>query len=101
MFQYHDGIAAGHFASEITARKVLQAGLWWPTLFKDAYQIFKHCDVCQRAKKPLNQDHMPLHPVLLQAPFEKWGLDYVGPIKPAAKGSQARYVIVATDYLTK
>jgi hypothetical protein len=44
---------------------------------------------------------MPLHPVMPQAPFEKWGIDYVGPIKPAARGSQARYIIVATDYLTK
>ena len=44
---------------------------------------------------------MPLHPVLPQSPFEKWGLDYVGPIKPVARGSQARYIIVATDYMTK
>ena len=44
---------------------------------------------------------MPLHPVLLQSPFEKWGLDYVGPIKLAARGSQARYIIVAIDYITK
>ena len=94
-------MAGGHFASEVIARKVLQAGLWWPTLFKDAHQYVQHCDVCQRAKKPINQDHMPLHPVLPQEPFEKWGLDYVGPIKPAARGSQARYIIVATDYLTK
>ena len=44
---------------------------------------------------------MPLHPVLPQLPFEKWGLDYVGPIKPATRGSQARYIIVSTDYMTK
>ena len=44
---------------------------------------------------------MPLHPVLPQSPFEKWGLDYVGLIKPVARGSQARYIIVATDYMTK
>ena len=27
LFQAHDGIARGHFASELTARKVLRAGL--------------------------------------------------------------------------
>ena len=90
-----------HFASDITTRKVLQVGLWWPTLFKDAHQYVQHCDVCQRAKKPINHDHMPLHHVFPHAPFEKWGIDYVGPIKPAARGSQARYIVVATDYLTK
>ena len=101
LLQSHDGIARGHFASEITARKVLQVGLWWPTLFKDAYQFVKHCDVCQRAKRPIDQDHMALHLVIPQSPFEKWGLDYVGPIKLATKGSQSRYIIVATYYLTK
>ena len=44
---------------------------------------------------------MPLNLVLPQSPFEKWGLDYVGPIKPVARGSQAQYIIVATDYMTK
>ena len=44
---------------------------------------------------------MPLHLVMPQAPFEKSGLDYVGPIKPATKGSQSRYIIIAMDYVTK
>jgi len=42
-----------------------------------------------------------LHPVLQQLPFEKWGLDYVGLIKPTKQGNQAKYIIVAMDYLTK
>ena len=32
--------------------------------------------------------------------FAKWGIDFVGPIKPPARGTRAQYVIVATDYLT-
>ena len=38
---------------------------------------------------------------LATQPFEKWGIDFVGPISPAAINSQARYIIVATDYFTK
>ena len=33
--------------------------------------------------------------------FAKWGLDFVGPIIPPAWRTQAQYIIVATDYLTK
>ena len=33
--------------------------------------------------------------------FAKWGIDFVGPIKPPAKGSRAQYIIVAIYYLTK
>jgi len=32
-------------------------------------------------------------------PFEKWGMDFVGPINPPSK--QKQYIIVCTDYLMK
>ena len=44
----HQGITKGHQAAEITKRKILQAGLWWPTLSKDAHFFIKNCDLCQR-----------------------------------------------------
>ena len=34
-------------------------------------------------------------------PFEIRELDFVGPIGPATKGAQARYIIAGTDYCTK
>ena len=44
---------------------------------------------------------MPLlHQITLQA-FEKWAIDFVGPISPTGKHTGARYIIVAIDYLTK
>ena len=97
----HGGIAGGHFDATATARKVLQAQLWWPTLFKDAARFVKHCDECQRTKLPIRKDKMELTPIIARQPFEKWGIDFMGPITPAAQYSQARYIIVATDYMTK
>ena len=42
----HDRACGGHFASQKTAMKVLQAGFYWPSLFKDAYTMCKQCDKC-------------------------------------------------------
>ena len=42
----HSGIAGGHFVAKTTARKVLQVGLWWPTLFSDVVEFVKRCDPC-------------------------------------------------------
>ena len=44
---------------------------------------------------------MPLRPIMSARVFAKWRIDFVGPIKPPAKGSRAQYIIVAIGYYTK
>jgi hypothetical protein len=97
----HCGIAGGHYAGEATARKIWQSGLWWPTTMRDAVKYSRECDLCQRLGQPTEQARMPHHPVLPLEPFQKWGLDFVGPFKPPAMRTGNRYIIVATDYCTK
>ena len=42
----HQGIAGGHFCGKITGRKILQAGLWWPIVLKEAHNYAKQCLWC-------------------------------------------------------
>ena len=42
---------------------------------------------------------MPLQPQVTLEPFEKWGMDFIGPIDPPS--GQKKYIIVCTDYLKK
>ncbi|KAL1193673.1 putative mitochondrial protein [Cardamine amara subsp. amara] len=51
LFHYHGSEYAGHFATFKTVSKVLQAGFWWPTMFRDAHDFVSHCDACQRRGK--------------------------------------------------
>ncbi|CAM6094034.1 unnamed protein product [Calypogeia fissa] len=43
----------------------------------------------------------PLHPILSLAPFEKWGIDYIGPITPVTPLRRNCYILLAMDYATK
>ena len=97
----HCGTAGGHYAGDVTARKVWQSGLWWPTTQKDANNFCKECDLCQRLGQPTEAARMPHQPILPLEPFQKWGLDFVGPFTPAAARTGNKYVLVATDYCTK
>lgn len=43
---------------------------------------------------------MPLNPQMTLKPFEKWEINFVGPIQPQGK-TCARYIIIMTEYLTR
>eukprot|EP00253_Pinus_taeda_P014619 PITA_14619 len=95
----HDGPCGGHFVAKRTALKILQEGYYWHTLHEDVRRYTSQCDRCQRMGKPTPRDEMPLQPQVTLEPFEKWGMDFVGPINPPSR--QKSYIIVCTDYLTK
>jgi transposase InsO family protein len=44
-------------------------------------------------------DEMPLRAQVMIEPFEKWALDFVGPISPMSH--RKNYVLVCTNYVTK
>jgi hypothetical protein len=97
----HEGIEGGHYVGKVTTYKVLRAGLWWPTLHRDAKDYSRACDVFQRVGKPSKRDDIPLAPCLTLQAFEKWAIDFVGPINPPGKCTGSRYIITVTEYLTR
>jgi len=48
LWERHSGVAGGHYGGKEMAQKVLWVELWWPTVFKDAKEYAKSCDVCHR-----------------------------------------------------
>nr|GEZ01041.1 reverse transcriptase domain-containing protein [Tanacetum cinerariifolium] len=44
----HSGPTRGHYGANYTAKKVFDSGFYWPMIYKDAFELVKSCDSCQR-----------------------------------------------------
>ena len=98
LMQCHAYACGGHFSTQKTAMKVLQSGFYWSTIFKDAHEVCKSCDKCQRLGKLTKRHMMPLNPILVVELFDVWGLDFMRPF-PSCFGHS--YILVGVDYVSK
>ncbi|XP_071928236.1 uncharacterized protein [Coffea arabica] len=94
----HSFACGGHFGPKRTARKVLESGFYWPTLFKDAYSFCKLCDKCQRVGNISRRGQMTQTPMIFVEIFDVWGIDFMGPF-PSSCGFL--YILLAVDYVSK
>nr|GEY75938.1 hypothetical protein [Tanacetum cinerariifolium] len=94
----HSGPTRGHYRANYTAKKVFDSGFYWPSIYKDAFELVKRCDSCQRQGKISQKDEMPHNFIKICEIFYVWGIDFMGPF-PSSKGN--KYILVAIDYLSK
>ena len=66
IWEFHNGVARGHVGGKCTEIKILQAGLLWPTVRKDAKEYDNKCDMCQRNGKLSHRDELPCDELPLQ-----------------------------------
>nr|GEV27014.1 reverse transcriptase domain-containing protein [Tanacetum cinerariifolium] len=94
----HNGPTGRHYGANFTAKKVFDSGFYWPTIYKDASELVKNCDSCQRQGKISQRDEMPQNAIQVCEIFDVWGIDFMGPF-PNSKGN--KYILVAVNYLLK
>ena len=94
----HSYSYGGHFGAKRTAHKVLESGLYWPSISKDAYHFCKSCEKCQRTGNITHKNQMPLLNILVSEIFFVWGIDFMGPF-PSSFGNL--YILLIVDYVSK
>jgi hypothetical protein len=96
---YHSRACGGHMSGYATAQKILRAGYFWPSLFKDCIIFVQKCHAFQTYNNNIRSHLASLHPVVSIGPFMKWGIDFMT-CNPHSVGGHG-YIIVAVDYFTK
>nr|GFC17635.1 reverse transcriptase domain-containing protein [Tanacetum cinerariifolium] len=91
----HSGPIGGHYGANYTAKKffdsasyttkkVFDSGFYWPSIYKDAFELVKRCDSCQCQGKVSQRDEMPHNFIQICEIFDVWGIDFMGPF-PSSK----------------
>ncbi|XP_040934440.1 uncharacterized protein [Gossypium hirsutum] len=88
----------GHFGPKRTADKILECGLFWPNIFRDAFYFCKACEKCQRVGNLSRRNEMPLTPIHICEIFDVWGIDFMGPFVSSFGNF---YILLAVDYVSK
>ncbi|GJT21721.1 reverse transcriptase domain-containing protein [Tanacetum coccineum] len=73
----HNGPTGGHHGANYTAKKVFDSGFYWPTIYRDAHDMVKSCDSCQRQGKISQKDEMPQNAIQVCEIFDVWGIDFI------------------------
>nr|GEZ45142.1 hypothetical protein [Tanacetum cinerariifolium] len=68
----HEGPTGGHHGANLTAKKVFDASFCWPTIFRDAHDMIKSCDMYQRQGKISQRDKMPQNAIQVCEIFDAY-----------------------------
>jgi hypothetical protein len=92
----HKHPTAGHLGTDAMYYKISER-YYWDQMYRDIKEYVQTCEDCQKRQKGRRKE--PLHLIQIGRAFERIGIDLVGPLPITDQNN--RYIIVATDYLTR
>ena len=99
LLDIHQGECGHHASSRALVAKAFRHGFYWPTALKEAKELVGKCNGCQRYATKIHMPSAELKTIPITWPFSVWGLDMVGPFKPARGGMT--HILVMVDKFTK
>ena len=96
----HDTPMAGHLAQKRTRDRIWR-DFYWPGIIGEVRRFCASCDACQRCTPKGATRRVPMCAVpLVSTPFEKVGIDLIGPIAPTSSRGH-KYILTMVDYATR
>jgi hypothetical protein len=100
MGEVHKGIYGTNQSAHKVKWLLRRAGFYWLTMLNDCFMYYKGCESYQMFRDVQLTSATMLHPIIKPWSFHGWALDFVGQTHPASSKGH-RFVLVATNYLTK
>nr|GEW96554.1 reverse transcriptase domain-containing protein [Tanacetum cinerariifolium] len=67
----HEGPIGGHYGANLTAKKVSDAGFFWPSIYRDAHDMIKTCDTFDYLSKWVEAKALPTNDARVVVKFLK------------------------------
>ena len=97
--EIHEGICGSHLAGIVVALKALRLGYYWPRMKKEALELIKSCDKCQRFAKVQRQPATEQTSITSPWLFDQWDINLLRPFPTTI--DQLKFVVVTIDYFTE
>lgn len=94
----HDCTLSAHLGQKKTKQKIVQHFFWYE-MMEDIVLWCNRCEVCAKTKTPAKKPKAPLGKLGIGAPWDRLGIDILGPFPESEKGN--RYILVVTDHFSK
>jgi hypothetical protein len=95
----HSGVCGSHSSWRSIIGKAFRHEFQWPTAKDDAMEVVTKCKDCQFFQEQMMKHANPLRSIDLSWPFAIWGIDIVGILPRALRGSG--YLFIGIDTFTK
>uniref|UniRef100_A0A8C1LPZ1 Gypsy retrotransposon integrase-like protein 1 n=1 Tax=Cyprinus carpio TaxID=7962 RepID=A0A8C1LPZ1_CYPCA len=93
------GERAPPFPQRVVQERIICDRFHWPGLEAEVRRFCQACPTCQRTS-PQTPPPSPLIPLpIIEVPFERIGMDLVGPLPKSARGHE--HILVIVDYATR
>nr|GEX13933.1 reverse transcriptase domain-containing protein [Tanacetum cinerariifolium] len=80
----HYGPTERHHGPNYTTKKLFNSGFYWLTIYRDAQDLVKNCDVCQRQGKISQRDEMPQNSIQIVGDHRKVQLNELNELRDQA-----------------
>ena len=93
--EYHDSLIGGGHQGFDRTYCAIKMKYYWSGMYADVNKYVKTCNECQHAKRHYHSHPAPLHPLPTAGVFDRWHMDFLGPLKTAKDGQQ--YILLVVD----
>jgi hypothetical protein len=97
---FDSGYWGGHFVAHTNSHKIPRKLYYWPTIFSNTHRYVRSCHPCQFFTRKQCLPSLPLKPVIVEEPFQKWGPDFIDEFNENSSNGY-QWVSTATDYFTR